>query len=194
MLQCEPLSSRDPLLDFDPDTRMDSQHLIGCRRLASVALALLATACIPACGSSTETLNTVRIEHAVASSILSERGLHATVACPSDVPEKAGRVFTCTARLDVGSYPVTVTETNGSGHVRYENRRPLVALNIAQVEHAIAASIAHQRGLAATVSCPAEVLQRAGIVFRCTALVRGRRYPFVVSETDDKGHVRYLGQ
>jgi hypothetical protein len=164
--------------------------------LVGLATALLAAMCVSACGSSTPTLNTARVERAVARSILRERGLRTTVVCPSRVPRKAGHVFTCTARLDVGSYPVTVAETNASGDVRYEDRRPLVVLDIAKVEHAIAASISRQRGLRASVTCPAEVLQQAGIVFDCAATISGeggRRYPFVVTEVDGDGHVRYVG-
>ncbi len=168
-------------------------RLAGCAHLTSVAVALLAGMCVSACGSSTPRLNIALVEHAVAKSILTERDLHATVACPSKVPQKAGHVFTCIAHLDVGAYPVTVTETNGSGRVRYENRRPLVVLNIAKVDHAITASIFHQRGLGATVTCPAGVLQHVGIVFTCTATIDGKRYPFVVREVDGRGHVRYVG-
>ena len=108
-----------------------------------------------ACGSSESKLDTGRVERAVAASILAQRGLRTTVTCPSDVPLKAGYSFTCNAKLDVGSYPVTVVVTNSKGHVRYENRAPLVALNIEKVEHAIAASIASQRHLHARPSpCP----------------------------------------
>lgn len=158
-----------------------------------IATAALATVCVSACGSSAPTLNMVRVEHAVAKSILKEHGLYTTVTCPSKVPQRAGRAFTCQAHLDVGTYPVTGTETNGSGHVRYDNQQPLVVLNIAKVEHAISASISHQRGLPSTVTCPAAVLQRAGIVFTCRAMVNGKRYPFVVTQVDDEGHVRYVG-
>jgi hypothetical protein len=100
------------------------------------------------------------------------------------------------ARLDVGSYPVAVTETNGRGHVRYEDVHPLIALDIANVESAIAKSIARQRHLRASVTCPAEVLQDAGVVFTCTATVRStaRRYAFAVTEANNKGHVRYVGR
>ena len=117
------------------------------------------------------------------------------VACPSKIAMRAGEIFTCTARLDVGSYPVTVTEIGSNGHVRYGNTSPLRILNIAKVEHAIETSVRDERHLRATVSCPAEVLQQKGLIFRCSAVIRGgtRRYPFVVRETDEAGHVRYLG-
>jgi len=160
-----------------------------------VAMALLASVCLSACGSSTRTLDSVTVERAIARSILAERDLYTTVACPSKVPQLAGRVFTCTARLDVGAYPVTVTEINGSGHVGFQDERPLVGLNVAKVQRAIEASVFDQRHVRATASCPAEVLQQAGLVFRCTAVIDGEshRYPFVVSEVDDAGHVRYVG-
>jgi hypothetical protein len=140
------------------------------------------------------TLTTVAVERAVAQSILTQHHLHATVKCPSKVPQTAGLVFTCAASLDVGTYPVSVTETNGSGHVRYQNQAPLVILDIAGVERAIEQSILSQRHLHAAVTCPAEVIQQAGVVFACTAMVNGQRYQFGVAELDGNGHVRYLGR
>lgn len=171
------------------------------RRCTRTALAVLATACLAACGSSVAsrmsqgTLSVARVERAITTSALAEHGVHAAVTCPGDVPEKAAYAFTCTAKLSVGSYPVTVTETNGHGHVRYDGTEPLAALDISKVEHAIVASVAQQRRLRASVSCPGEVLQQAGLVFDCTATIAGRRglYRFAVTETDDQGHVAYVG-
>ncbi|HEV7161873.1 MAG TPA: DUF4333 domain-containing protein, partial [Solirubrobacteraceae bacterium] len=95
-----------------------------------------------------------------------------------------------------GAYPVTVTELDGSGKVSYRSSRPLIALNVARVQRAIEASIGKQRHVNARVSCPPEVLQRAGITFRCTAVIDGtsRSYPFAVSEVDNAGHVRFVGR
>ena len=105
-----------------------------------------------------------------------------------------GFAFTCTAKLDVGAYPVSVSETNARGHVSYQNQAPLAVLDVARVERAISQSIRAQRALHSTVACPAEVIQRAGIAFTCTATVAGRGYPFAVTEVDDRGHVRYVGR
>lgn len=162
-----------------------------------MTLALAAGVGLAACGGSSGTkLDTGRVQAAVAASILAQRGLHTTVTCPSDVPVKTGNTFTCNAKLDVGNYPVTVIITNSKGHVRYENRAPLIALNVKKVEDAIAASIALQRHLAAKVTCPKEVLQKAGVVFTCTAVVKGtsKRSPFVVTQIDNNGRVRYVGR
>lgn len=126
---------------------------------------------------------------------MKERGLDSIVACPAGIPQQQGHVFVCAARLDVGSYPVTVTEINSSGKVRYGDAAPLVVLNVAKIERSIEASVFTQRRLRATASCPVEVKQEAGLVFRCIAVIDGtpQRYPFVVSEVDNAGHVRYLG-
>jgi hypothetical protein len=156
--------------------------------------AILMAPLLSACGSSTPTLNTVTEERAIAASILAQHHLHAAVQCPSSPPRKAGFTFACTAKFDVGTYPVTVSETNGRGHVRYQDQDPLVALDIAKVEQSIAQSIRAQRRLSSTVICPAEVLQKVGIVFTCTATVSSRGYPFVVTEVDGSGHVRYVGR
>jgi len=163
-------------------------------RLLSVAL--VACVALAACGSSEPKLDTARVERAVAASILAQRGLHTTVTCPSEVAIKTGSNFTCDAKLDAGSYPVTVVITNSKGHVRYENRAPLVALNIEKVEHAIAASIAAQRHLKADVTCPKEVLQQSGITFTCKATVSGstKSYPFEVTQVGNNGRVKYVGR
>lgn len=170
----------------------------GCKRkvqLAALVAGLLGPLCLSACGSSTQSLDSAKIEHSIAQSILKEHGLHATVICPSGMGVQKGQSFTCAAHLDVGAYFVTVTETNSSGHVRYSGRRPLTALNIAKVQRAIEDSIFRQRHASAKASCPPEVLQQAGLSFRCTAVIHGssRHYPFAVSETDNAGHVRYVG-
>jgi Domain of unknown function (DUF4333) len=164
-------------------------------RLLAAATALVAAVAVSACGSSAKYLDREKVERAIASSVLREHHIYTTVACPSKIPQTAGHAFTCTARLSVGAYPVNVTETDGDGHVRYQDERPLVVLDIARVQHAIEASVLDQRGVRAAVSCPAEVLQQAGITFRCTAAVDpgARSYPFVVTEVDGAGHLRYLG-
>ena len=102
--------------------------------------------------------------------------------------------FTCTASLNVGTYPVLVAETNDSGHVRYQNNAPLVTLDIISIEQAIKQSIHSQRHLDAMVACPAEVIQKAGTIFTCTATLKGRQFPFEVTEIDGDGHVRYIGR
>jgi hypothetical protein len=42
------------------------------------------------------------------------------------------------------------------------------------------------------VSCPVNIVQKAGGVFDCQATVRGRRFRVVVTETDSNGHVSYV--
>ena len=149
---------------------------------------------LAACGSSDEQLDTARVQRAIQASILTQHGVRTTVQCPDNVTRKAGQAFTCFATLDVGAYPVAVTVKDDAGHVRYGSAAPLVALNVAQVERSIADSILAQRHLTSRVRCPATVLQRTGLRFTCTATVAGRSYPFEVTETDNAGHVRYVGR
>ncbi len=163
-------------------------------RLFGLAVSVLAAPFISGCGASTPTLSVGPVERAIAASILAQHHLRTTVRCPTDAPRRAGFAFTCKAELDVGAYPVLVTETNARGHVRYLNQAPLAVLDIASVEQAIGQSIRAQRGLRSTVSCPAEVIQKAGVAFMCTATVAGRGYPFAVTEVDNHGHVRYVGR
>jgi hypothetical protein len=163
--------------------------------LAELLAALLAAVCLSACASSISNLDSARIERAIARSILTEHHLDATVSCPAKIRQLRGDVFTCTALFEVGTYPVTVTETGNGGEVRYRDERPLVALNIAKVQGAIEASVARERHVRAKVSCPGEVLQQVGLHFRCIAVFAGgaRRAEFDVQELDSTGHVRYVG-
>jgi hypothetical protein len=74
-----------------------------------------------ACGSSESiaTLNTEKIERAIAQSSLAQRGQHARVSCPSAVLQIKGLKFSC--RAVVGSVSTRfVVEQDGSGHVHYE--------------------------------------------------------------------------
>jgi hypothetical protein len=177
---------------------MDDRRPRHGRTLVGLAGAILVAVCVSACGSSrssARSLDSVKVERAIANSILREHGLDTIVSCPPKVAQQAGHTFTCMARLDVGTYPVTATEVGDSGQVRFQDSAPLVKLDIAEVQRSIEAAVFSQRRKHATVSCPAEVLQRAGLKFTCTAVVEGtsRSYPFVVSEVGNAGHVRYVG-
>jgi Domain of unknown function (DUF4333) len=156
-----------------------------------LGLVLVAVSALAACGSSTPTLSAATAEQAIASSILAQRNLHVAVTCPSNIASKAGTHFVCTARLDVGTYPVPGVVTNDRGHIVYSNTSPLIALDIPHVEAAISRSILAQRGARAQVRCPAEVLQQAGLRFACRAEFDRRAHAFTVVEVDGNGRVRY---
>ena len=67
-----------------------------------------------------------------------------------------------------------------------------VILNTIRVERAIESSILAQRHLASRVSCPVNIVQKAGVVFDCVATVGQRQFQVVVTETDGNGHVVYV--
>lgn len=67
-----------------------------------------------------------------------------------------------------------------------------VILDTNKVERSIEASIHKQRHLSSTVSCPVNIIQKAGVVFDCVAHVSGRLFRVVVTETDGTGHVVYV--
>jgi hypothetical protein len=64
-------------------------------------------------------------------------------------------------------------------------------LNTEKVERAIEQSSLAQRGIPTKVSCPSGVRQKKGLVFSCTAVVKGESTRFVVRELDGSGHVHY---
>ena len=67
-----------------------------------------------------------------------------------------------------------------------------VILNTDKVERAIESSIQTQRHLDSTVSCPVNIIQKAGVTFICQATVQGRLFPVDVTEVDGNGHVTYV--
>lgn len=67
-----------------------------------------------------------------------------------------------------------------------------VILNTIRVERSIEASILAQRHLSSTVSCPVNIVQKAGVVFNCEATVGRQKFRAVVTETDNNGHVVYV--
>jgi hypothetical protein len=77
---------------------------------------------LAACGSSESisTLDTGKIERAIAQSSLAQRGQHAQVICPSTVPQIEGLKFSCRAIVGSVSTRFVVVEQDESGHVHYE--------------------------------------------------------------------------
>jgi hypothetical protein len=67
-----------------------------------------------------------------------------------------------------------------------------VILNTDRVASSIQASILSQRHLASAVSCPVNIVQKAGVVFDCVATVGKHQFSVVVTQTDSRGHVVYV--
>ncbi len=87
-----------------------------------LALIVGSSLVLGACGSSDSiaTLNTEKIERAIAQSSLAQRGQRAQVSCPSAVPQMVGLKFSCRAVVGSVSTRFVVVEQDGSGHVHYE--------------------------------------------------------------------------
>ena len=108
-------------------------------RFGAVALAasLAAVAFVSGCGGSSSsstgtstaapapsTLNTQRVAAAITQSIFKQRHLHATVNCPTGIPQVKGETFTCTASTTskgkkTVTTPFKVTVVNARGFVTY---------------------------------------------------------------------------
>ena len=164
------------------------------RRIAIAGAAVLVALGAAACGSTKATaLSAGPIEHAIAQSILRQDAVKTTVTCPRNAPVQAGYRFRCTAKLAVGTYAMFVVEQDGKGRVAYANHTPLRTLDSHSVARAIQKAIKKQRHLKSTVHCPAPILQAKGLAFTCTAKVAHSSTPFSVTETDSRGHVKFIG-
>jgi hypothetical protein len=64
-------------------------------------------------------------------------------------------------------------------------------LNTETVERAIEQTSLAQRNQTAHVTCPSGVHQKKGLVFHCTATVKGNDTQFTVTQLDGDGRVRY---
>ncbi len=74
-----------------------------------------------------------------------------------------------------------------------DSARAKKVLNTEEVERSIEKSISEQRKLDSSVTCPVNIEQKKGNDFSCYADVNGKRYEFKVRQTDDDGHVTYVG-
>ena len=92
------------------------------RWAAISALAVGAGLSLAACGSSSSiaTLDTGKIERAIAQSSLAQRGAHAEVSCPAAVPQVEGLEFSCMARVGPVSTRFLVVQRDGAGRVHFE--------------------------------------------------------------------------
>ena len=72
--------------------------------------------------------------------------------------------------------------------------KPVVILDTERVERAIEQSIQAKRGLESHVSCPSGVHQKKGLTFTCVAQLKNGATTFAVKQTDDRGHVTYVGR
>ena len=97
-------------------------HRTHARGLVAGALTA-ASLVLGACGSSQAptVLNTEKVESAIEQSIADQRGKVADVSCPSGVHQVDAVVFTCWATIGSHDTPFVVTQTDASGHVRYES-------------------------------------------------------------------------
>jgi hypothetical protein len=103
-----------------PDNPHSARSL---RHTLVVGLATTTILAAAACGSDSPTiLNTEKVERAIEHSSMTQRGQSAQVSCPSGVHQHEGSVFSCTALVRGVETRFVVTQTNATGHVRYEAR------------------------------------------------------------------------
>lgn len=169
------------------------------RRLG-VAGSVAAGLALTGCGSSHRYLNDQGVEQSLAKSVEARQHFRAHVVCPASIPDKAGEKFTCTVVLAAGSATIMVQEVGGAKNLDWSSRSGLVALDTGHVVAAIRDAVRAQRGVSPTVTCPAPILQQTGVKFRCSAVVsastsrvQAGTYRFEVVETNDYGHVTFVG-
>ena len=94
---------------------------------AALVLAVASALLLAACGSGSsstgsEFLSTTQTKKAIEESILTQRHIHATVVCPTEVVREKGVTFQCVATTPNGAKTVFhVVEANSRGYVEYSS-------------------------------------------------------------------------
>lgn len=113
-----------------------------------------------------------------------------SVTCPEERETKAGDSFECTAEIDHGKIPVTVTQKDGDGTVSAELKRAI--LKVGELEKLIAGNIKESTGDDATVDCgPKFRPSTPNETFDCTASTPDADLKIKVTVQDDQGNVRF---
>ncbi|MCM2256267.1 MAG: DUF4333 domain-containing protein [Vicinamibacteria bacterium] len=113
-----------------------------------------------------------------------------SVTCPEQRETKAGDSFECTAEIDHGKVPVTVTQKDGDGTVSAELKQAI--LKVGELEKLIAGNIKESTGDDATVSCgPKFRPSTPNETFDCTAKTPDADVKIKVTVKDDQGNVRF---
>lgn len=109
---------------YEPAPISSSEHATASLRRRTLISGFFVGAILvlAACGSSGSiaTLDTAKIERAIAHSSMAQRGQRAQVNCPSGVPQEEGLEFSCKAIAGSVSTRFVVVEQDGFGHVHYE--------------------------------------------------------------------------
>ena len=91
--------------------------------ICAIALGLVLAACgSGSSNTSSEFLSTKQTRAAIEESILTQRHIHASVVCPTEVVREKGVTFQCVATTPNGAKTVfRVVEANGRGYVEYSS-------------------------------------------------------------------------
>ena len=174
---------------------------LGRRHLAALAVAggaLLAAGCGGSSSTTTTTssgspLAVASVEKAIQQTIQKQHAITTVVTCPTNAPRQTGYRFDCAAALNVGTYTVSVLELNARGGVRYSNSKPLNVLDSHRIQLAIQDAVRSKRHVNTTATCPAAILQAKGLTFTCTAKIKKGVASFRVTQTDNNGHITFIG-
>jgi hypothetical protein len=93
-----------------------------------------------------------------------------SVACPSDVPEKQGATFDCTAQIKGGgSATVVVTQVNGVNKYSYAFKSGTLKIAGSSVEPVVQQSLEKEGVNVTGVTCPGTIVVKTDSPVTCTA-------------------------
>ncbi len=147
---------------------------------------LLAVLVLPGCSKG---IDSAKAEKFIKTTVAKQVGADVeSVECPSGLTAKKGESFTCTvAGADGSSGKMTVTESDDQGHVKVS--APFI--HVRELEASIASDLAEQVGSQVKLSCPEIITGDKGGTFSCAARSGSDKATVAVTQTDDRGHVRF---
>ena len=150
---------------------------------------LLAVLAVAAAGCGDTKIDDAKAESFIEKTVAEQVGARVeSVECPTDLTAKKGETFECTVTGDDGSSGrTTVTEKDDEGNVSVS--APFI--HVRDLEEQIAGGLADQVGGKVELDCPEIIVGSKGDTFECDARSGPDRASVLVTQTDDKGNVRY---
>jgi hypothetical protein len=141
---------------------------------AAVAVAILMTAVVVACGD--DNVDTETAEQEIQQQLSSPTAQIASVSCPGDVKKEEGKTFTCDASLEGGGKTqVTATQTDNRGNATYLFKPGTLEVSDNSVEPVLEESLAEKGAADPKVDCPELIQVKEGETATCTATGAGER-------------------
>lgn len=160
-------------------------HVVRLLTLSAVVLS------VSGCGAADEpTLDAGKAEGAISTGIKDQLDLDLRIECPSGIPLKEGRKFTCTGSAENSEdVEIEARQTDTDGNIAWKAD----VMATSQIEEQVTEGIRESRNLIVTIECPDAVVLEVGHDFDCDVETpEGETDIIQVTIEDEDGNVSWL--